>query len=253
VSGLAILALLQAATGGGFVEAMMGWRLHGREPGLLTKILTDFSPAQLAGPVAGRGVGSGRWPGQGPTPSRAGLSHARRWTAHPAHGQQGWSALELSAAPLRSSGGGRRLLGGAGRGSQKLAAGCAGYDCGAILALATTQVFPLPTTFDEAAARTLYGFVQDFHRKVGGPFLTSSPDLVYFLVGEQTEIEGTASPISWTVAHPEPWTCSLGLSKLATLLWWKPGLCPRDQSGRSLCVGLPSVGRLSTRSYFTRL
>jgi hypothetical protein len=34
--------------------------------------------------------------------------------------------------------------------------------------------------------------VQDFHRKVGGPFLASSPDLVYFLVGEQTEIEGTS-------------------------------------------------------------
>jgi hypothetical protein len=58
------------------------------------------------------------------------------------------------------------------------------------LALATTQTFPLPTTFDETAARTFYGFVQTFHRKLGGPFLVSRPELVNFLVGQNSEIEG---------------------------------------------------------------
>jgi hypothetical protein len=41
-SGLATVTLLQAATRGGFVDAILVWRLHGREPGLLAKILTDF-------------------------------------------------------------------------------------------------------------------------------------------------------------------------------------------------------------------
>jgi hypothetical protein len=59
------------------------------------------------------------------------------------------------------------------------------------VALATTQTFPLPTSFDESAARVFYRFVQDFHHKVGGPVLANSPDLVYFLVGQETEIEGT--------------------------------------------------------------
>jgi hypothetical protein len=58
------------------------------------------------------------------------------------------------------------------------------------LALASTQTFPLPTSFDETAARTFYGFLQTFHRRMGGPFLVSRPELVYFLVGQESEIEG---------------------------------------------------------------
>jgi 4-amino-4-deoxy-L-arabinose transferase and related glycosyltransferases of PMT family len=192
VSGLAILALLQVATGGGFVQSMLAWRLHGREPGLLSKILTDFSLRSW--PVLALALVSAL---------AAGLAKARPYREPaclmlvggllilPVASKAGalWNYLLPLYAALVVAAGCWAARAVAGRNWQPvLPAAIAALS----LALATTQVFPLPTTFDEAAARTLYGFVQDFHRKVGGPFLASSPDLVYFLVGEQTEIEGTS-------------------------------------------------------------
>jgi len=191
VSGSATVALLQTATGGGFVDAMLVWRLHGREPGLLARILTDFTsrswPVLLLALVSALA---------------AGLAKARPL------GEPVWLMLAggLLILPLASKAGAcwnyllplyaALVVAAACWAAQALAAGRdwqpmmpAGIAALA-LALATTQTFPLPTTFDETAARTFYGFVQTFHRKLGGPFLVSRPELVNFLVGQNSEIEG---------------------------------------------------------------
>jgi len=60
------------------------------------------------------------------------------------------------------------------------------------LAIAATRPFPLPTPADRAAAAVLYDFVRSFVRDHGGPILVSRPDLAYFLVHQQVEIEGTS-------------------------------------------------------------
>jgi hypothetical protein len=192
VSGLATIALMQAATGGGFVDAMLGWRLHGREPGLLTKILTDFSfrswPVLLLALVSALAAGLAK---ARPHREPACLMLAGGLLILPMASKAGalWNYLLPLYAALAVAAGCWAARAVAARNWQPVVpAAIAALS----LALATTQTFPLPTTFDEAAARTLYGFVQDFHRKIGGPFLASSPDLVYFLVGEQTEIEGTS-------------------------------------------------------------
>ena len=192
VSGLAIFALLQAATGGGFVQTMLAWRLHGREPGLLSKILADFSlrswPVLLLALVSALAAGLAK---ARPHREPACLMLVGGLLILPMAGKAGalWNYLLPLYAALVVAAACWAARAVAARNWQPVVPATI---AALSLALATTQTFPLPTTFDEAAARTLYGFVQDFHRKIGGPFLASSPDLVYFLVGEQTEIEGTS-------------------------------------------------------------
>jgi len=193
VSGLAIVALLQMLTGGDFLSTNLLWRLHRSESGLLTKILTDFTlrtwPLLLLALVAGIA--------------------ARLAKVHPLRDPV-WLLLlgGLLILPMSNKGGAcwnyllplyAALVVAAARWAARASAtggawsalGPAGM-AGLALVLAATQSFPLPTEFDEAASRTLYDFTQAVHRKVGGPFLVSSPDLVYFLAGQTTEIEGTS-------------------------------------------------------------
>jgi hypothetical protein len=193
VSGLATFALLQAATGGDFLSANLLWRRHGSEPGLVIKILTDFTlrswPVLLLALVSALAAGF----------AKAGLLREPVWLLLaggllilPMASKAGacwnyllplYAALVVAVACWTA----RALSGG--RDWQPV--GLAGM-AALSLALVATQTFPMPTTFDETAARTLYGFAQAFHRRIGGPFLVSSPDLVYFLVGQPTEIEGTS-------------------------------------------------------------
>jgi len=192
ISGLATVALMQAATGGGFVDAMLGWRLHGREPGLLAKILADFSlrswPVLLLALVSALAAGLAR---TRPHREPACLMLAGGLLILPMSGKAGalWNYLLPLYAALVVAAACWAARAVAARNWQPVVPTAI---AALSLALAITQTFPLPTAFDQAAAQTFYGFVQDFHRKLGGPFLASSPDLVYFLVGEETEIEGTS-------------------------------------------------------------
>jgi hypothetical protein len=60
------------------------------------------------------------------------------------------------------------------------------------LALAATRVFPLPSVRDGATARAFYGFTQEVQGRSGGPLLVTRPDLVYFLAGQEAEVEGSS-------------------------------------------------------------
>lgn len=188
LSGLVTLALLLAITKGGYLEAVLIWRLHSREPGLLSRLVADFAvrawPVILLALLSGIAAVLARSrPIRDPVlfllaggllvlpmASKAGACWNYLLPLYAAMVVAGarWAALSLPTV-------GSLLPAGIG----VLA-----------LVLATSQTFPMPTAYDEAAARTLYGFAREFHRKAGGPFLVSRPDLVYFVVGQDAEIEG---------------------------------------------------------------
>jgi hypothetical protein len=190
-AGLATFGLLEGATKGGFLHALLLLRFRGREPGLTSLVLTDFMyrswPILLMVLVAAvmawkKKVQVMRAP--------AWLMLAGGLLVLPmisGHGACWNYLLPLFAALVVATGcwASRSLQD---RWRLPVSAATAGL----ALVLVITRPFPLPTPFDESAARTFYDFTQTFHRKVGGPFLVSAPDLVYFLAGQDTEIEGTS-------------------------------------------------------------
>ena len=62
------------------------------------------------------------------------------------------------------------------------------------LVLVSTRIFPLADARDEATARFFYGFVLGVHQRAGGPLLFARRDLLYFLAGQQEEVEGSSFP-----------------------------------------------------------
>jgi hypothetical protein len=203
LAGLATFGLLEVATKGGFLDAILLLRFRSTAPGQTTLILTDF--------------GKGTWPILLLALVAAVLAWKKR--AHPerepawlllaggllvlpmisGHGACWNYLLPLFAALVLAAGcWAGRILREENRWRPALPAAVAAL----ALTLAATRTFPLPTPFDESAARTFYGFTQAFHHKLGGPFLVSAPDLVYFLAGQDTEIEGTS--FAHMAAHHAP-------------------------------------------------
>jgi hypothetical protein len=203
VAGLATLGLLEIATKGGFLAALLLLRFHGYAPGLTTQILRDFGertwPVILLALVAGLAA----WKRKAhPERDPVGFMLAGGLLMLPMIGKQGACLnylLPLFVALVVAAGcwAARGLQTASGWRPAIPAAAAA-----LALALAAAQTFPLPTPYDEAAARTFYQFTQAFHRKVGGPFLVSVPNLVYFQIGQDTEIEG--SIFAQMVAHDAP-------------------------------------------------
>jgi hypothetical protein len=203
--GLAIFGLLEGATKGGFLGAMLLLRSNGQASGLTTQILADFSgrtwPVLLMALVACLSCWKRR---AHPEKEPAWLMLVGGLLVLPMTSKAGacWNyLLPLFAAIVAAAGSWAvRGLQASSGWRPAMAAGAAAL----ALALAATRTFPLPTPFDEAAARTFYGFTQAFHRKMGGPLLVSAPSLVYFLSRQDTEIEGTI--FAQMVAHDAPGT-----------------------------------------------
>jgi hypothetical protein len=203
LAGLTTFALLEVTTRGGFLDALLLLRFHGYAPGLTTQILRDF--AERTWPVILLALVTAlyTWKKRAhPERDPVGFMLLGGLLVLPMLGKQGaclnyllplFVALVVAAGcwaarGLQATSGWRPVVPAA---AATLA-----------LALAATQTFPLPTPYDEAAARTFYQFTQEFHRKVGGPFLVSVPNLVYFQIGQDTEIEG--SIFAQMVAHDAP-------------------------------------------------
>lgn len=184
-AGLAAVAALQVATGGGFLWVNRLWALHPTDPGLPFKIVARF--AALAWPVLLLALGTllSAWAARGrPHREPALLLLLGGLAIAPLLGKQGasWNYLvPLFAATVVA----------AGRWARPFRAWPAPASVLALV-LAATRPFPLPTAVDEATARTFYGFTQEVQRRSGGPLLVSRPDLVYFLAGQPAEIEGSS-------------------------------------------------------------
>jgi hypothetical protein len=181
--GLLLLAVLQAATGGGFLWASLLWTTHPMVPGHATAVVARF--ATLAWPVLAVAAGTGLAAGAArhrPHRDPALLLLAGGLAVAPLLGKQGaaWNYLvPLFAATVVVAGRWGSLLRGGPAAASLLA-----------LALAATRVFPLPTAADEATARAFYGFTQEVQHRSRGLLLASRPDLVYFLAGQPAQVDG---------------------------------------------------------------
>jgi hypothetical protein len=191
--GLAVLAALQVATHGGFLWVNSLWALHSAVKGqgpriawyflaLVWPTLTLALVVVLASAIAGRR----------PLRNPAWLLVLGGLGALPMLGKHGagfnylmplYAGLVLVATTSFDVSPGRR---------RSLAAAALAATALLALALAATRYFPTPSKLDERTARAFYGFTETVHRQAGGPFLVSSPDLVYFLAGQAVEIEGTS-------------------------------------------------------------
>jgi hypothetical protein len=198
LGGLAVLVVLQVATNGAFLWVNALWGLHPRDADLTRVIGLVFLARAWPFLALAAAAGVAAWAtGSRPRREPALLLLLGGLTAVPLLGKQGawWNYLLplhaalvvlsvcwLAGAAARARPRPGRL---AIRGAGPVLVGVAA------LALAATRSFPLPTHEDDATARAFYGFTRGIVRGAGGPVLVSCPDLLYFFVGQPTEIHGT--------------------------------------------------------------
>lgn len=199
-SGLGVLVLIQVATDGGFLWVNGLWLTHPRLPGQSLALIGFFAlrawpflVLAAAAAVAATLAGARPWREPGLLLLLGGL------TAVPLTGKHGagWNYLlpfhaalilasilwlEQAGQSWRRTRPGRHIIR---QGPPVLVAATA-------LALAGTRAFPLPTGDDAATARAFYGYTEEVARRAGGPVLVARPALVYFLLGQPVEIEGSS-------------------------------------------------------------
>jgi hypothetical protein len=243
-AGLAALGTLQVATGGGFLWVNRLWALHPWVPGLPGVNVERFWA--LAWPVLVLALATGLavW-GAGGRPHREGavLLLVGGLAMAPLLGKHGasWNyLLPFFAAAVVAGGRWASAL----RAWPAAAAALA-------LVLAATRPFPLPTAADEATARAFYGFTQEVRQRSGGPLLVARPDLVYFLAGQEVEIEGSSFLHLAAAGAPGTDAVLRGLKerRYALVVWTWP-LPDAPEWTRALLRGYVRVGECRLGWYF---
>jgi 4-amino-4-deoxy-L-arabinose transferase-like glycosyltransferase len=208
--GLAALGLLQLATHGGFLWLQRVWSLHGTQAGL-REIILRYSLARM-------------WPYAAFAALAFVFALVATRSARALLTDSAWLLLlgGLLVVPLLSKYGASwnylvpvvpalvvlacRWLALAHPPASPGPRGAIGPVLAAAtgLALAATRPFPLPTALDRRTADAFYGFVQEHTRRTGGPILATRPELAYFVVGQEVEMEG--SGFAALASHQAPGT-----------------------------------------------
>jgi 4-amino-4-deoxy-L-arabinose transferase-like glycosyltransferase len=188
--GIAVLAVLQVASDGGFFHVLRLWGLHVRQPGLASLILALF--AKLAG-VALVFALAGAWAGLRPgraVPDPALLLVAGGLLALPALSKVGawWNYLLPAFCAFIVLGG--RGWAAAKASSPRVERLGAAAGVALVAALLLTRSFPVPRAEDETTAAAFYAHLKGR----GAPILAIWPEYAYFVLGQPVEMEGSGFP-----------------------------------------------------------